>query len=156
VAQTAQHEIPLSPRVNLRSHEGVDDFLPRIVLADDQIELLQTVALLLVEDFDVVGAIDNGTAAVELSARLCPDVVVMDICMPTMSGIDAALRLREIGCAARIVFLTVHNDPDFVEAAFSAGASGYVLKQFLATDLIPAIWAALEGHAYVSPALQFQ
>jgi len=125
---------------------------PRVLLADDREELLRTVAQLLKDEFDVVGAVENGKRVLELVDSLSPDIVVLDICMPTMSGIEAALRLKKSGSLTRVVFLTVHADLDFVEAALSAGALGYVLKPLLATHLIPAIRKALEGKVFVSQA----
>jgi DNA-binding NarL/FixJ family response regulator len=126
---------------------------PRIVLADDQKEILQSVVLALGEGFSVVGTAANGVGAVELATRLSPDVLVLDICMPVQNGIEAACHLKELGSAARVVFLTANTEPEFVEAALFAGALGYVLKQSLASDLIPAIWAAMEGATFISPSM---
>lgn len=123
---------------------------PRVLLADDQKEMLRTVTQLLQGEFHVVGAVENGQRVLEVAPSLSPDILVLDICMPVLSGIEAALRLQESGSRIRVVFLTVHEDPDFVEAALSAGALGYVLKPFLATDLIPAIRKALEGKTFTS------
>jgi DNA-binding NarL/FixJ family response regulator len=124
---------------------------PRVLLADDQEEMLQTVAEVLDGKFKVVGTAEDGGSAFELISSLSPDVVVLDISMPVMDGLEIALRLQNQGSTAKVVFLTVHDDTDFVEAALSAGALGYVLKPCLATDLVPAIWNALEGHTFVSP-----
>ena len=127
---------------------------PRIVLADDKEEMLRTVALVLGDEFNIIGTAENGEHAVELTTRLSPDVLVLDISMPVLNGIEAASRLRALGSRVRIVFLTVNTDPDFVEAARSAGAAGYVLKESLALDLAPAIWAAVAGSSFTSPAMQ--
>jgi DNA-binding NarL/FixJ family response regulator len=127
---------------------------PQVLLADDQEEIRQTVALILGAEFDIVGWAENGLRAVDLATRLSPDVLVLDISMPVVNGIEAACYLKELGSPARVVFLTVHSDPEFVEAALSAGALGYVLKPFLATDLVPAIWAAMQGHTFISPSMQ--
>lgn len=123
---------------------------PRVLLADDQAEMRRTVTQLLEGEFQVVGAVENGKRVLELAPNLSPDILVLDICMPVLGGLEAALRLKECGSRTRVVFLTVHDDLDFVAAAQSAGALGYVLKPFLATDLIPAIRNALEGKAFVS------
>jgi DNA-binding NarL/FixJ family response regulator len=129
---------------------------PRVVLADDQKEMLQTVVLILRDKFRVVGTAENGADAVDLTARLCPDVLVLDICMPKENGITAAYHLRDLGSKTRVIFLTVNQDPEFVEAAMSAGALGYVLKQSLATELVLAIWSAMHGSVFISPSIQSQ
>ncbi len=129
---------------------------PRILLADDQEEILQAVNLILRDDFTVVGSVENGLRAVDLAMTLSPDVLVLDISMPVVDGIEAACRLKELGSGARIIFLTVHVDHEFVEAALSLGALGYVLKPCLATDLVPAIWTVLQGNIFVSPSMQLQ
>jgi len=126
---------------------------PRFVLADDHEEMLQTLAGILEDEFQIVGTANNGMRALELTASLAPDIVVLDISMPEMNGIEAAWRLREEGSLARVVFLTAHNDPDLVEAAVSAGALGYVLKSHLATDLASAIWQASVGKTFISPSI---
>ena len=129
---------------------------PRVLLADDREEMLQTVVLVLRHEFDVIGTAENGSRAVELATKLSPDVVVLDISMPVVNGIETACRLKELGSHARVIFLTIHTDPEFVEAALSAGALGYVLKPSLATDLVPAIWAAMQGYTFISPSMQTQ
>jgi len=125
----------------------------RLLLADDHRAVLDTVTRLLAVDFDVVGAVENGELAVQAVASLDPDVVVLDISMPVMNGIEAASRLKKSGSRARLIFLTVQTQPDFVTAAFSVGAVGYVVKPCLSNDLIPAIREALEGRIFVSPSL---
>lgn len=129
---------------------------PRVLLADDQEEMLRAVAKVLGDEFDVVAAVGDGKRALELAPSLAPDIFVLDICMPVLNGIEAALRLKECGLPAKVVFLTVHEDRDFVEAALSVGALGYVLKPSLVTDLIPAIRNALAGKVFISPALRTQ
>lgn len=127
--------------------------IPRVLLADDQEEMVQTVLLTLRDEFDVIGTAEDGTLAVELATRLTPDVLVLDVSMPLLNGIEAAFRLKERGSHARVVFLTVHADPEFVEAALSVGALGYVLKSALATDLVPAIRAVVQGDIFISPSM---
>jgi DNA-binding NarL/FixJ family response regulator len=127
---------------------------PGIVLADDQEEMLRTIALVLGNEFNIIATAENGKRAVELTAKLSPDVLVLDISMPVVNDIEAASRLRALGSRARVVFLPVNTDPDFVEAARCAGAVGYVLKESLVLDLAPAIRAAIEGNSFTSPAMQ--
>jgi len=128
---------------------------PRILLADDQREVRQTVASLLQNDFQVVGMADNGADVLELAASRSADVLVLDIEMPVLNGIETARRAKACDFPGKIVFLTVYDDTDFVEAAMSVGALGYVVKTHLATDLIPAIWRALEGEIYISPSITY-
>src|SRR4051812_15655058 len=116
----------------------------RILLADDHGMILARVCAVLSEQFEVVGTVNNGLEAIAEVERLDPDVLVIDISMPMLDGLQAVSRLGS-NCRTKVVFLTVHEDPDFVAAAFSAGASGYVVKTNLPTDLVPAIRAALEG-----------
>ena len=92
----------------------------------------------------------TGMHAVELAMNLKPDVSVLDIAMPVVNGFEAACRLKKAASHSRIVFLTVHTDPEFVEAALTAGAFGYVLKAFIAAELVPALRAALHGEIFVS------
>jgi DNA-binding NarL/FixJ family response regulator len=113
----------------------------------------ERVVRLLDPEFEVVGVVDNGKALLEAAARMQPDVVVADISMPILSGIESAQRLREAGSTAKIVFLTVHEDPDFLRAALAAGGAGYVVKSRLASDLRAAIKEALAGRLFVSPTL---
>jgi len=123
---------------------------PRVVLADDQREMLDAVSNALGGDFDVVSTVADGASAIESVARLDPDLLVLDISMPILDGLKAAARIRESGSRVKVLFLTVHDDPDYVEAAFSAGARAYVLKARLGTDLLPALRAVLQGRTFVS------
>ena len=123
----------------------------RVLVADDHQQMLEYVCGLLSADCcEVVGAVNNGQAALDAALKLRPDVVVLDISMPVMNGIQAAKRLREANPDARIVFLTVDKDPDTCHAALQTGALGYVLKPRLGTDLIPAINLAHSGQRFVS------
>jgi DNA-binding NarL/FixJ family response regulator len=126
----------------------------RILLADDQPEMLEAVARLLEDEFDVIGRVTNGERAIGAAMRLTPDLLVLDISMPVLNGIEVAARLKESGSRARVIFLTVHEDPIIAEAAFSIGALGYVLKKRLATDLIPATREVLHGRNFVSPSMR--
>ena len=125
----------------------------RVLIVDDDDEIRRAVANLLVDTVRVVGTAENGQRAIELTALLCPDIVVLDICMPVLDGIAAAVQLRECAYPAKVVFLSMQDDPDFIEAALATGALGYVLKCSVTTDLFPAILLALDGQRFVSPAL---
>ena len=123
----------------------------RVLVADDHQQMLEYVCELLSADcFEVVDAVSDGQAALESALKLRPDVVVLDISMPVMNGIQAAKRLREANPDTRIVFLTVDKDPDTCHAALQTGALGYVLKPRLGNDLIPAIKMAHSGQRFVS------
>ncbi len=126
---------------------------PRILLADDQKEILGTVAALLEGEFKILGATLDGKEALDLVLNECPDVVVLDISMPGLNGLETAACLKASHCPTKVLFLTVHEDPDFVETAMSVGALGYVLKPHLTTDLIPAIHSVLEDRVYISPSM---
>jgi len=125
----------------------------RVLLADDHEKILVQVRLTLGEDFDIVGAVDNGRDAIDAVRRLDPDVLVIDISMPVLDGLQAVSQLRSINHRAKVVFLTVHQDQDFVSAAFSVGGSAYVVKADVTTDLVPAIREALQGRTYISQSI---
>jgi DNA-binding NarL/FixJ family response regulator len=122
----------------------------RILLADDNEAFLAVATRLLEPEFEVVKTVGDGEALIEEAARLQPEALVLDISMPGMTGIEAARHLRAVGCSAKIVFLTVHGDPDYVRAALKAGAQGYVVKCSLVSDLFFAIREALAGRSFVS------
>ena len=105
---------------------------------------------LLQPEFEVVGKVRDGRALVEDAMLLKPDLIVTDVSMPVLNGIEAADLLRQSGCKSRIIFLTVHSDPDFVRRCLSTGAFGYVVKSRIASELLPAIREALEGSIFVS------
>ena len=127
----------------------------RILLADDHKEIRDRAVRLLEPEFEVVGAVSDGNALVRVFAQLKPDVCIIDISMPYLNGIEAAIKLRENGSEAKIVFLTVNEDSDFVRAALKTGALGYVVKSRMATDLCLAINGAIRGHLFVSPSCIF-
>lgn len=123
-----------------------------MLLADDNVQVLEYVRdFLSANCCEVVSAVTNGQAAVGAAAQLLPDVVVLDLSMPVLNGIEAAKRMLEAKASTRVVFLTVEKDRDTCNAALEAGACGYVLKPRLATDLIPAIELAKDGRRFVSP-----
>jgi DNA-binding NarL/FixJ family response regulator len=128
----------------------------RILLADDHKAMLERVRALLEPDFEVVGAVDDGQALVDAARELNPDVLVVDISMPGLNGIEAIRQIVQSGGRAKIIFLTVHEDPDMVPLCFRAGASGFVIKSRLASDLIPAIKLVMSNHSFVSPTLPWQ
>ena len=128
----------------------------RILLADDHPGFPKIAERLLEPQFEVVAKVGNGQALFEEAIRLKPDVIVTDISMPILSGIDAADRLKESGCPSRIIFLTVHFDSEFVRKCLFTGAFGYVVKSRIATELIPAIREAMAGHIFVSQQLSHQ
>jgi DNA-binding NarL/FixJ family response regulator len=122
----------------------------RVLLADDHPLVVERVTVLLQSTFDVVGVARDGLEMVDEAIRLSPDIIVADISMPELDGIQAAHRLREMGAKAPIVFLTIHESPEFVEACLAEGALGFVLKAQMKADLIPAINAALSGQSFAS------
>ena len=122
----------------------------RVVLADDHQDVIARVRQTLDEDFEIIDAVEDGNQAVDAVRLLDADVLVIDISMPVSNGLEAAKRLTAARSRAKIVFLTIHEDQDFVSAAISAGASGYVTKSRLSADLVPAIREALQGHKFVS------
>ncbi len=122
----------------------------RVLLVDDNPAMLERAAAALASACVIVGQVRDGAAALAAAAALRPDVIVMDISMPEMSGLDVAHRLRLAGSTAAIVFLTVHNDAEVVEAALMAGGSGYVIKSRLASDLQLAVREARARRTFVS------
>jgi DNA-binding NarL/FixJ family response regulator len=124
-----------------------------VLLADDHEAVLEVAARLIAPESEVVGAVRDGQALLEAAADLNPDVVVIDIAMPVLDGLEAARRMRTAGCRAKVVFLTVYDDPDYLRAALAAGALGYVVKNRLASDLSVAVREALAGRSFISPAI---
>jgi DNA-binding NarL/FixJ family response regulator len=124
----------------------------RILLADDNPRVHELVRSLLEAHFEVMASVHDGRALIEAVTKFRPDVIVTDISMPLLNGIEAANQLKESGSGARVVFLTVHEDPDFIKACLATGALGYVTKPRMALDLIPAIQEALHGRTFVSAA----
>lgn len=123
---------------------------PSVVLADDNALLLDRVANLLAEDFDVVGLVSNGRDLLEFVDRCHPDLIVSDITMPYVDGLEVARQLHEAGATSKIIFLTVHDDSDYLRESFLVGAMGYVIKDRLIPDLLQAMHEVLAGRPYVS------
>jgi DNA-binding NarL/FixJ family response regulator len=128
----------------------------RVVLADDHQQMIAIVRRTLGEEVEVVGAVEDGKQAVNAVLTLDPDALVIDISMPILNGLQAAKQLQTANCRTKIIFLSIYDGPDFRDAAFSAGAAGYVTKARLSTDLIPAIHEAMLGHIFVSGSLPMQ
>lgn len=127
---------------------------PHILLADDHPQMLANLCRLADKAGEVVGAVTDGRAAVDASRRLHPDVVVLDLIMPRIGGLDAARAIRKDLPDCRVVVCTVHASANIKEEAFAAGAVAFVRKQSAHSDLVPAIRAALAGETFVSPSLE--
>jgi|SRR5215469_939448 len=123
---------------------------PTVILADDHAGILENASRLLASNYDILATVSDGRKAVEAVLRLSPDVAVLDVAMPELDGFGAAREVKQNWSDTRIVFLTVHDDQDFIAAALASGVNGYVLKPFMQTDLILAIEDALEGRVFVS------
>jgi DNA-binding NarL/FixJ family response regulator len=123
----------------------------RVVLADDHQTILEKLTRLLEPEYEIVGTAGDGQSLVATVTQLRPEVLITDISMPISTGIEAVSKLRDSGCPSKVVFLTVHDDPDYVRACLATGASGYVLKARMLCDLPHAIREALEGRVFVSP-----
>jgi DNA-binding NarL/FixJ family response regulator len=139
---------------SLLATEGIAVDKIRVVLADDHREVIAKIRGILGDDFEVVEAAENGNQAVIAVLKLNPDVFVTDISMPILNGLQAARRIQKTNSRVKIIFLTIHEDRDFIAAAFSAGATGYVTKRRLSTDLVVAIQEALKGHTFVSDSIR--
>jgi DNA-binding NarL/FixJ family response regulator len=124
---------------------------PRVILADDHTLLLEAFQKLLNDDCDIVGMVSDGRALLAATDSLRPDVVVVDISMPLLNGIDAARQIKQALPDTRIIFLTMNEDPDLAAAAFRAGASGYLLKRSAASELQTAIREVMRRRSYVTP-----
>ena len=126
---------------------------PRVLLADDHRMVAEGLKGLLVEEFEVVGIVEDGRALVAAARKLRPDVIVSDISMPQMNGLDALAHLKRDNPAVRVVFLTMHRDAAYARRALEAGASGFVLKHSAPAELVLAVRAALQGRTFITPDL---
>jgi DNA-binding NarL/FixJ family response regulator len=126
---------------------------PRIVIADDHVIVADAFKKLLESKFDVVATVHDGRKLIGIAQKLQPDVILVDIGMPVLNGLDAAQRIKRMLPDVRIIYITVNHDPDLVTDAFAKGASGYVFKTSAVSELSAAIEAALRGDVYVSPRL---
>ncbi len=125
----------------------------RVILADDHTLVVQGIGKLLESHFDLVGIAGDGRAAIEAARKLRPDVILLDVAMPLLNGVDAARQIRKLAPDTKIVMLSMHADRMYVSAAFDAGCTGYLLKRSAASELVFAIEEVLEGRSYVSPAV---
>jgi DNA-binding NarL/FixJ family response regulator len=137
-------------RRTVRGNRRRETLKPTVVLADDHTGVRESVSQLIKQEFEILATAVNGLQAVAEAIRVRPNVVVLDICMPEMDGLDAARAIRHAGLNSKILFLTVDLDADHVEEGFEAGANGFVLKDRMCVELIPAMRAALAGLTCVS------
>lgn len=126
---------------------------PRILLADDHRMVMEGLRSLLAEEFDLVGTVEDGITLVATAKKLRPDVIVTDITMPHLNGIDALVRLKKDNPDIKVILLTMHTEPSYARRALSAGAKGFVVKHAAPAELVMAIRAVLKGQTFVSPAL---
>ena len=126
---------------------------PTVVLAEDHVETADQLHNLLQRHFDVIALVEDGEALVNAAERLTPDVIVTDIRMPGLNGIEACALILRDHPKARVIFVTVHAEPTLVARGLAVGALGYVLKDAAGDDLVPAVRAALGGDCYVSRAI---
>jgi DNA-binding NarL/FixJ family response regulator len=124
-----------------------------VLLADDHKIVAEGLRHLLEGEFELVGIVGDGRALLEAAQKLTPDVIVADISMPVLSGLEAARQLKQDGAAARIIFLTMHTDPQLAAEAFHIGASGYLVKSSAGEELVRAIHEVVKGHTYVTPVI---
>ena len=124
---------------------------PRILMADDHLILLEAFKALLEPAFDVVGTVTDGHTLLEEFSRLNPDVVLLDVAMPLLNGLDAGRQLKALRRSVKLIYLTMNPDPDLASEALRLGASGYVLKSSAAQELKQAIQEALRGRSYITP-----
>lgn len=124
---------------------------PRLLMADDHTLVLEGFRRILEPHFDLVGTADNGRTLVSMAISLVPDAVLLDISMPVLNGFEAARLIRESVPTAKLIFVTMHGDPAYVEEALRLGASAYVIKRSAASELTEAIRQALSGRIYVTP-----
>ena len=124
---------------------------PRILMADDHLMLLEAFKALLEPDFEVVGTVTDGRTLVQAFAQLNPDVVLLDVAMPLLNGLDAGRQLKAQRKSVKLIYLTMNPDPDVASEALRLGASGYVLKSSAAQELKQAIHEALRGRSYITP-----
>lgn len=135
----------------LQPGETHDMSKPRVLLADDHSLLLEAFQKLLADECEIVGAATNGRALVTAAATLRPDVIVVDVTMPLLNGIDAARQIKQTDPDVRIIFLTMNEDPNLAAEAFRAGASGYLLKRSAASELVTAIREVVKHRSYITP-----
>lgn len=124
---------------------------PRVIMADDHSLIMAGLRKLVEADCDVVATVEDGRALLEAAERINPDLILLDISMPLLNGLDAAHQLSKIVPECKLIFLTMHANPSYATEAFQAGASGYLLKRSAASELQQAIRSALSGQYYLTP-----
>ncbi len=127
---------------------------PRVLLADDHTLVADGLRRILEPECEVVGAVEDGRSLLAAAEELKPDVILLDISMPLLNGVDAARRLRDTVPGAKVIFVTMHADATYVTRALRAGASGYVLKRCAAMELLTAVREVLKGRTYVTPLIR--
>jgi DNA-binding NarL/FixJ family response regulator len=125
--------------------------LPRVLLADDHALLLGAYEKLLANECEIVGQVQDGRALVAAAEQLKPDLIVLDIAMPSLNGLEAGRQIKQKQKDIKLVFLTMNEDPDLAAAAFRSGASGYLIKRSAASELLTAIREVMRGRSYVTP-----
>lgn len=134
-----------------RSHrEAGVNVRPTVVIVEDHLGCLEGVSKLIERDYEVVAVAGNGKRAITTALRCKPDVVILDVSLPELNGIAAAREMRKNGLKSKILFLTVHEEPEFKEAAFHSGANGYVYKSQMNADVLVALKQVLAGGTFVS------
>jgi DNA-binding NarL/FixJ family response regulator len=126
----------------------------RVLVADDHKAMLDSLVRMLSNEFEVVAAVSDGGSVVAEAERVHPDLLVLDISMPIMGGIAAADRLKAAGSMAKVVFVTMHHEREFVQESAALGVVGFVVKDRLVSDLMPAIHSVLAGRSFVSPSVR--
>lgn len=121
---------------------------PRLIIVDDSALIRQAIEMVLDLRYDVVASVSNGEAAVTAAARLTPELILLDISMPGVNGFEAARQIKRASSVTSIIFVSEHEQKSYVEAGFGAGASGYVFKDQIASDLVPAIRTVLAGSEF--------
>ena len=124
---------------------------PRVLLADDHTLVLDGFRKLLEDRCEIVGVAEDGRTLLRMAQELQPDIVTLDISMPQLNGVDAARKLKKILPRTKLIFVTMHADPAYVNEAFKAGASGYLLKRSAGSELLQAIQSVMDGQCYVTP-----
>ena len=124
---------------------------PRILMADDHAIVLAGLRKLVESEGEVVGMVEDGRALVEAAQQLRPDIVLLDISMPLLNGLDAARQISKLVPESKLIFLTMHATPTYATEAFKAGASGYLIKRSAAVELKQAIQAVMRGQHYMTP-----
>jgi DNA-binding NarL/FixJ family response regulator len=125
--------------------------MPRILIADDHVLVLEALCAILGREYEIAGTAKNGREAVEKAVQLKPDMVVLDVSMPELNGIEAMRQIQAAGCSAKTIFVTQQLEPAYIRAAFDAGAMGYVAKQSASSELLLAARMAISGRYYVTP-----